>query len=182
MKAFIMMLSFLTIVSAQTTTKTLYNWYNKGQYLKVCNEGFKVFSKHRNDEVFISLYAYGCLNADLLDRLATPIVLLKRSQTARKNAAYFSAILMKKKLLMHALIDKYDISNIKLPASSYILSKVFDLLVASNYDANSTSHTLTDPTNNAITYKLYTNSEESLTKIIIESYENAILKERHIYW
>ena len=59
-------------------------------YQKACKTGLKVFQKFRNDEEFVSLYAFSCLNADQIDRLAIPISILKNSEEARSNAAYFS--------------------------------------------------------------------------------------------
>lgn len=160
----------------------LFKLYNKGNYEAVCEKGFKLFRKNRYDEAFISLYAYGCLNSDSLDRLATPIVMLKYSKDARANAAYFAAILMKKKLLYHALLDNYDLSGVKLPSSSYILSKVFDIFVHNKTKPLDDIYTLKDKKNENITYHLYLDKSERVPKMIIEEYKNNILIKRHTYW
>ena len=160
----------------------LFKLYNKGEYEKVCHQGFKLFQKNRRDEAFISLYAYSCLNSDYLDRLATPIVMLKYSKDARANAAYLSAILMKKKLLYHALLDGYDVSEIKLPASSHILSKVFDLFSQNNKKSADGLYVLYDPQKDGYEYHLYLDRSENIPKIVIEEYLDSILKQRHIYW
>jgi hypothetical protein len=160
----------------------LYKLYNKGNYEAVCAQGFKHFRKNRYDEAYISLYAYGCLNSDSIDRLATPIVMLKYSKDARANASYFSAILMKKKLLYHALLDGYDLSGVQLPASSYVLSKVFDLFVANKVKPLDDVYTLTDPVDTAIQYSLYIDKSERVPKMILEEYKNNILIKRHTYW
>ena len=156
--------------------------YNKGNYEAVCEEGFKHFRKNRRDEAYISLYAYGCLNSDSIDRLATPIVMLKYSKGARENAAYFSAILMKKKLLYHALLDNYDVTGVVLPSSSYILSKVFDLFVANKTKPLDDVYTLTDNVDKSIQYSLYIDKSERTAKMILEVYKNNILLKRHTYW
>ncbi len=181
MKLLLAFFIFLTLSLADEKARLL-KLYNKGEYEAVCNQGFKLFRKNRRDEAFISLYAYACLNNDSLDRLATPIVMLKHSKDARANAAYLSAILMKKKLLYHALLDGYDISGIKLPASSYILSKVFDLYALYQPQAVEGIYTLKDPAKEEIHYQLYLDKNQRMPKIVIEVYENHILKRRHTFW
>ena len=42
----------------------------------------------KDDEEFISLYGFSCLNADKLDKLSVVITSLKKSPEARANAAY----------------------------------------------------------------------------------------------
>ncbi len=175
----LMLLTLLTHASQKTK---LYKLYNKGDYETVCELGFKHFHQNRYDEAYISLYAYGCLNSDSLDRLATPIVMLKYSKDARANASYFSAILMKKKLLYHALLDNYDLSGIQLPASSYILSKVFDLFVANKSKPVDDIYTLHDPSDEKLHYTLYIDKSERIPKMILEEYKNNILIKRHTYW
>lgn len=178
-----LLLSLLIITTSIASEKSkLLKLYNKGDYEAVCERGFKHFRKNRHDEAYISLYAYGCLNNDSLDRLATPIVMLKYSKGARANAAYFSAILMKKKLLYHALLDNYDLTGITLPASSYILSKVFDLFIKYKPKPLDGIYTLKDDRDRDIHYSLYIDKSESISKMIIEVYKEHLLLKRHTYW
>lgn len=180
-KIVLLMLLMTTLSMADRKAKLL-KLYNKGDYEAVCEEGFKYFRKNRRDEAYISLYAYGCLNSDAIDRLATPIVMLKRSKGARTNAAYFTAILMKKKLLYHALLDEYDLSGIVLPSSSYILSRVFDLFVKNKTKPQDDVYTLYDELDKSLHYSLYIDKSESTAKMIIEVYKSNILLKRHTYW
>jgi hypothetical protein len=182
MRFFILSLLLLSNLAFADQKSRLYKLYNQGKYEAVCQQGFQHFRKNRYDEAFISLYAYGCLNSDSLDRLATPIVMLKYSKDARANASYFSAILMKKKLLYHALLDGYDLSGVKLPASSYILSKVFDLFVANQTKPSDDIYTLKDPIDKTLHYTLYVDKSERIPKMILEEYKNNILIKRHTYW
>lgn len=182
MKLFLMITLLLATALFADDKARLYKLYNKGSYEKVCNQGFKLFRKNRYDEAFISLYAYSCLNSDYLDRLATPIVMLKYSKDARANAAYLASILMKKKLLYHALLDGYDVSGVVLPASSYILSKVFDLFTKNRTKPSDGIYALNDPADPKTSYQLYLDRSEKVAKIVIEEYYNNILKQRHIYW
>ena len=182
MKKILLALLLMSTLSLADRKSKLLKLYNKGNYEAVCSEGFKHFRKNRRDEAYISLYAYGCLNSDSIDRLATPIVMLKRSKGSRANASYFAAILMKKKLLYHALLDNYDLSGVVLPSSSYILSKVFDLFVKNSTKPKDDVYTLIDEKDSTIEYTLYIDKSESLAKIILEIYKNNILLKRHTYW
>lgn len=121
-------LIFLLAINLYANTKeNMFGQYQNGKFEKACSIGFHDFHANRKDDEFVSLYAFACLKADYIDRLAIPITMLKYSKEARSNSAYFSVILMQKKLLYHALHDNYDISTLKLPTTDYILSKVFDL-------------------------------------------------------
>lgn len=182
MRTILFFLLLLTTLSFADDKSKLYKLYNNGKYEAVCEQGFNLFRKNRYDEAFISLYAYGCLNSDSLDRLATPIVMLKYSKDARANAAYFASILMKKKLLYHALLDNYDLSGVKLPSSSYILSRVFDIFVHNKSKPLDDVYTLIDPRDKNLTYHLYMDKSERVAKIILEEYKNNILIKRHTYW
>lgn len=182
MKNFLLLFLFIINISVANEKTKLLKLYNKGDYEAVCERGFKHFRKNRHDEAYISLYAYGCLNSDSIDRLATPIVMLKHSKGARANAAYFSAILMKKKLLYHALLDNYDLSGISLPASSYILSKVFDLFVKYKPKPLDNIYTLKDERDKNIQYSVYVDKSDPIPKMIIEVYKEHILLKRHTYW
>ena len=128
-------LIWLTIMAASLLAndrQELLHLYQSQQYKSACHYGMREFHANRKDEAFVSLYAFSCLEADYIDRLAVPVSILKYSKDARANAAYFSVIIMQKKVLYHALIDNYDISGLKLPSTDHILSRVFDLYVNDN--------------------------------------------------
>jgi len=169
-------------IYALNIKKNLYTLYQNKQYEKVCTIGFNNFQKYKKDEEFVSLYAFGCLNADFIDRLAIPIASLKFSKEARANSAYFAVILMQKKLLYHALIDNYDLSFYILPSTNFILSKVFDLYVKLGKHKSKTIYNFKDTVDKKINYKLYIKTEERVNKMIIEEYYDTILLKRHIYW
>lgn len=156
--------------------------YQEKQYLKACKKGLTEFRKYRKDEEFISLYAHSCLQSDYIDRLAVPISALKKSEDSRANAAYFSVILMQKKLLLHALVDGYDLKSVRLPTTDYVLSKVFDLYTKDPHPENEVYHTYADPEKPLLTYRLYTEKKGVISKMIIEEYYDTMLLKRHIYW
>jgi len=178
----LMILSLLVTFSQADIKTKLYHLYQDKAYEKACKTGLKVFQKYRKDEEFVSLYAFSCLNADQIDRLAIPISILKHSEEARSNAAYFSVILMQKTLLFHALVDNYKLTELSLPKTDHVLSKVYDLYSKVNYKRKRSHYTYLDPDNNKIEYKLYIKNSNQDKKMVIEKYYDTIMTHRHVYW
>ena len=178
----ILLILFITINLYADVKQNMFNLYQNEKYEKVCNIGFNNFSKFRQNEEYVSLYAFACLNADYIDRLSIPIATLKYTKEARANSAYLSVILMQKKLLYHALVDNYDLSSIKLPTTDYVLSKVFDLYAKLNKHEPRAVYLFEDEKDKKLTYKFYLLKDNKLSKMVIEEYYNSITIKRHIYW
>lgn len=178
MKMLILFLLFLTTQLYADSNQRLF--VQQGNYLQACDLGQKGFLYHLSDEAYISLYAFSCLKADQIDRLAEPISMLNQTKESRENAAYFSVIMMQKKLLMQALYDNKLIKNLKFPTSAHTLSKVFDLYIK-NPQSNQHIKEYTDPTNNRINYKLYTSEKNGQKSIVIDEFYDKILTLHHVY-
>ena len=178
----IILIILLSITLYANTKQKMLKFYKNKQYESACNIGFSHFTINKHDENFISLYAFSCLKSDHIDRLTLPIILLKSSPQARTNSAYFSVILMQKKILLHALLDGYKVSALNLPTTDFILSKVFDLYTKLNIKKHKNIYLLKDKDDKNISYKLYLGKNKFLNKIIIEKYDNMKLIKRHIYW
>lgn len=174
--------SFFVILAFADIKSSLYHLYQDKQYQEACKEGLKVFQEYRKDEEFVSLYAFSCLNADYIDRLAIPISLLKKSEEARSNAAYFSVILMQKKLLYHSLLDAYELSELKLPTTDHVLSIVFELYAKVKHERKQNHYVFQDSQNDKVSYKLYIKNGGRSKKMVIEEYYDTIMTHRHIYW
>jgi len=156
--------------------------YQNKKYEDVCSIGFDNFKKHKKDEEFISLYAFACLKSDYIDRLAIPVAMLKFSPESRANSAYFSVILMQKKLLYHALVDNYDLSSLNLPTTDYILSKIFDFYIKLGVHEPRNFYLFEDEKDKKLTYKLHLSRDSKLKKIVIEEFYDTITVKRHVYW
>ncbi|HLD23661.1 MAG TPA: hypothetical protein VJA83_06930 [Sulfuricurvum sp.] len=170
----------LTASSLADSNQRLFNLYQQGNYLEACNLGRQGFPYHQADEPYVSLYAFSCLKADLIDRLAGPIMTLNQTKESRANAAYFSVIVMQKKLLLQALYDNKPIKNLKFPTSSYLLSKVFDLYLI-NPQPTQFIKEYKDPTNIRASYKLYATETNGRKSIAIDEYYDKILTFHHVY-
>ena len=172
----------LTINLYADMKQNMFNLYQNSKYEEVCSLGFDNFNTYKKDEEFISLYAFSCLNSDYIDRLAIPIAMLKFSKEARANSAYFSVILMQKKLLYHALVDNYDLSQLDLPATDYVLSRVFELYTKIGIHEPRAFYLFEDTKNPKLKYKLYLVKDRNLSKMVIEEYYDTITIKRHVYW
>ena len=176
-------LLFVSFLLLQADDKLdTYKLYQDAKYEEACQMGEKFLEQYKDDEEFISLYAFACLNADHLDKLSVPITALKKSSEARANAAYFSVILMQKKLLMHSLSDQYDLKPVKLPTTDYVLSTVFDLYTKDSGPKERRRYNYRDPKDPKKSYRLFVTKSAPSPKMVIEEYYDKIMTQRHIYW
>lgn len=180
MKILVFIFLLLTTFLLADSNQRLFNLYQQSNYSQACDLGHQGFLYHLNDEAYISLYAFSCLKADVIDRLSGPVMALNQTKEARSNAAYFSVIVMQKKLLMQALYDNKPIKNLKFPTSLYLLSKVFDMYIK-NPQPNQFIKEYTDPQDSRSSYKLYTAEVNGRKSIAIDEYYDKILTHHHVY-
>jgi len=180
MRLFVFLVLFLNLYA--TPKNEMLALYQNKQYEDVCNKGFQNLSKYNKDEEFVLLYAFSCLKSDMIDRLTTPITMLSSSKEARSNAAYFSVILMQKKLLLHSLVDGYNLSTLKLPTTNYTLSKVFDLYSKIGKHKRREFYIFEDTLNKKLTYKMYLTTYKNQHAIVIEEFYDGTVIKKHTYW
>ena len=180
MKFIFLFLSAVILLLANEK-EDIFTLYQHKEYDKACKLGLINLHKNRNDEKFISIYAFSCLNADYIDRLNVPITLLKNTSQSRSNAAYFSVILMQKKLLEHSLSDGYYLKPLKIPTTDNILSRVFDLYSNLSILKKNSVYEFIDPNNAKMSYKLYLISDKDSRNVVIEELYQSVLVKKHIY-
>ncbi|WP_300367338.1 hypothetical protein, partial [Hydrogenimonas sp.] len=125
---------------------------------------------------------FSCLKADYIDRLAVPMTGLRHSKTERANASYFATIILQKKLLYHALLDNVDISNLRLPETDYILSKIFDMYTKHQYKKVDEKYYFNAKEKNDMLYVLYIAHGKGSPKMIIEERLDNHILNVHRYW
>jgi len=178
----ILLLVLLSLTLYADLKHEMFTLYQNKKFKEVCNKGFTNLYPNKKDEEFVTLYALACLKSDYIDRLSIPIAILKQSPEARSNSAYFSVILMQKKLLYHSLVDNYDLHAFKLPTTDYVLSKVFDLYSKISKHSPRAYYLLEDTQDKKLSYKLYISTESMIDKLIIEEFYDTIKIKHHIYW
>ena len=160
----------------------LYKMYEKQEYTKACDYAVKYYNKNKNDEKYVTLYGLSCLETDKIHRIATPMIRLGESESARANASYFSTILLQKQLLRQALIDGKKIDDLHLPTTNFILSKIFNLFVNKEYVLTEGIYKFEDKENSEKTYKLYIdNSSKNKKYMMIDIYKDEKFIKRYRY-
>ena len=177
----ILLFLLLTSYLYANIKQNIFELYQEKRYKEACIKGASNFNSFRQDEELISLYAFSCLKSDYIDKLSIPIVILKNSKEARSNSAYFSIILMQKKLLYHSLVDGYDLSSLKLPTTTNIFSKVFDLYSKEKINKEKNIYLFEDKDDKNRNYKLYLIQQKNSYKIVIEEFYNRFQIKKHIY-
>jgi hypothetical protein len=180
----LLIILFLSLSLYADVKQEMFHLYQNKNFSAACVKGLNAFSANKDDEEFLSMYSFSCLYSDYIDRLAVPITMMKHSKEARANAAYFSVILMQKKLLFHALLDNYNLSSLKLPTTDYILSKIFDLYSKLGQHEPKAYYLFQDKDDKKITYKLYILKSENKNsdKVVLEEFYDTMSVNRHVYW
>lgn len=176
---FVILLSILYVHLTANSAK-LFELYQKGSYHEACTYGYRFFAPNQSNESYVSLVGFSCLKADQIDKLSPVMSALSQSAEARANSAYFSLLVMQKKLLMQALYDNKPITNLQFPKSAHILSKVFDLYIK-NPQNSATIKEYKDPLNARQSYTLYTTETNGQKSIAIDEYYDKILTFHHVF-
>lgn len=178
MKKILIFVLFSAYVFSATKSE-IFDDYKNEKYLQVCKNGIEIIKQDKEDEVFINAVAYSCLKSDMIDMLALPAVMLKRTQLSRLNASYYSTILFQKKLLYQALVDGMDISSVRTPKTDYVLSRVFDAFVENKYEKTDKSFIFTSDN---YRYELRVIDSSIIAKIEIKEYKDGAYIKTYLYY
>jgi hypothetical protein len=179
---FFLLSGMLTSTLPASDLERLYRLYSNKNYAQACQLGLKIFNENKKNSKFLMLYGFSCLKADFIDRLAVPMTGLRRTKTERANASYFATIILQKKLLYHALLDKVDISDLRLPKTDYILSKVFDMYTHGTFKKANDKYLFQSKENPDLTYVLYIVYGTGAPKMVIEERLGGEIIKTHRYW
>lgn len=184
-KLFIFSLLFLSSFLDGANLDEIWRWYNNKEYSKVCSKQVTLvdYFNFNDDENFINMYAYSCLETDMINRLARPITQLRKSKESRANATYYTTILYQKKLLYQAIIDGLTSLPSELPSTHYILSKIYHDYVKGNYELKENIYFFHDKSNAALLYKLFIKKDvDGFTKLVLQTEENGTIIKTRMYW
>lgn len=178
----LIILVFLSLNLYSASLKDLWGWYNNKEYNKVCSTQISQneYFKYNKDEDFINMYAYSCLQTDMINRLARPIMQLRKTKKSRANALYYTTVLYQKKILHHAIVDGFNELPTNLPNTQYILSKIYNLFAKKDYikDKNTYIFEL-----NNQEYRLFPKKySDGYTKLVLQSVKNGIITKTRLYW
>lgn len=176
MKKVIIFLLFLPIFAVSYDKVDMIKDYKNQNYKNVCMQSRSLIYQITDEDV-LSLIADACLRVDYINPLGDIIKKLYSTPKYRENASYFATILLQKKLIYQFMNDGIDISDIRLPRTSYILSVVFESLVKKNYKIVGKKIEI----DLGVKKYLVWLSDESKPKVFIQEYENNRLIEQHWY-
>lgn len=162
---------FLSLKAFALGAFDIKNFFEKADYPKICNQKVQDFLKDSQNEELLNIFGISCLKTNDIDRLALPAGKLSKTQSSRENAAYFADILLKKKLLLHAILDGTDISYIRLPKSDYILSFIFDKFVKKEYVEELGVFIFEEP-NSDTRYELSASFGANFPKMVLKIFKN----------
>ena len=150
------------------------------KYNKVCEKGSKVYYGGYTDENFVSLVGISCAKVDRINILGMFQRSLVQTDASRENASYFSTLILQKRLIYQFMIDDLDLSNLKLPSSAHLLSRVFEKLSSTQYKVLSTSPKSIEIDANGRRIILSV-SDDSPKRVLIDEYTATGELERHWY-
>lgn len=150
------------------------------KYMRVCEKGMLQYYRGYTDENFVSLVGVACAKEDRINILG----MLQRSQVesrdSRENASYFSSLILQKRLIYQFMIDGLSLENLRLPASSHLLSRVFEKLSSKDYTVLSTFPKLIEIDDNGRKIMLSTSDDEPI-KVLVDEYSIDGELKRHWY-
>ena len=100
--------------------------FNSANYAKVCNQKVEEFLKTQSNEEQISMFGIACIKMNDLNRLATPIDKLVKSEKSRENA--------------EKSLTKQDVSKTELELRISKLEKAIQNLTDGNIEKNKDSN------------------------------------------
>lgn len=150
------------------------------KYNKVCEKGSRVYYGGYKDENFVSLVGISCAKVDRINILGMFQRSLVETEASRENASYFSTLILQKRLIYQFMIDDLDLSSLKLPTSTHVLSRVFGYLSNGKFKVLSGSPKLIEV--NADDKRIILSvSDDEPKKILIDEYTVTGELERHWY-
>jgi len=140
----------------------------------------KLYYGGYKDENFVSLVGVSCAKIDSINILGMLQRSLVSSEPSRENASYFSTLILQKRLIYQFMIDDLDISELKLPTSSHLLSRVFEKLSKNDYQTLSKEPKLIEIDDNGRKIILSVSDDDPI-KIMVDEYTAAGELQNHWY-
>jgi hypothetical protein len=176
-----LLLLIVTSLYSQSIDNLL-NLFEKGEFKTVCQEGMGKVMKGNIDEDFIGVVGIACAEVDYINPLGIIQKSLKSTKNGRENAVYFSNLILQKKLIYHFMVDGRELSYLRLPDSSHILSVIFRHLSIGKYKTIKESPKEIEFSEDGKTYKLTLSVKDKPNKVFVDVYDvNGKKIESHWY-
>jgi hypothetical protein len=177
-KILLIFLSFYSL-SFSSGYQDIVKNYKEGNYKKACLSSSEIVFNTKDGEI-LSLIGDACLKSDYINLLGDVVKSLVSTPRYRENASYFATIILQKKLLYQFMLDNLDLSDMRLPRTSYILSIVFENIAKKNYKIIDSKQKKLQIKVKKKTYILWSSNTKPI-KVFIDGYKGNLLLKRHWY-
>ncbi len=154
--------------------------FKAGKYNRVCEKGSRLFYAGYTDENFVSLVGISCAKVDRINILGMLQRSLVNSTSSRENASYFSSLILQKRLIYQFMIDDIDLSELKLPSSRHLLSRIFEKLSSNEYQVLSKHPKLIEIEDRGQKIIISVSDDEPI-KVLVDEYTAKGELKRHWY-
>ncbi len=177
MKKIILLLIFITFaISANLNYDKIVESYKKRDYKETCRYGKKILEKL--DNRFLSLVGNACAKEDDINILGDIIKHLNKSKADRMNSSYFATLILEKKLICQFMNDNINLSNLSLPKTNHILSRVFDNIAKGKYKILNKKNKKIKIIDGSFTYLMWL-SDNKPKRVYIDEFKNGTFVKRH---
>lgn len=179
MRYFVLLLILLHVSINAQTLQQLVSDFKLKKYSTVCQDGLGEYRAGHYDEKLLALTGTACSYVDNINPLGSFQAKMISTPESRATSAYFTSLLLEKKLIYHFMLDNISLSNLSLPKSPHILSFVFEHLASGKFQIISQNPKVIK-IEDADKSALVSLSNDALTRVIIEERSEASTK-RHIF-
>ena len=176
MKWLLILVLNMTSLLANDNLSTFVNAYKNGDTALACSIGRKIYHSGVQDEKILIAIGKSCADNDYINFIGVLQQRLGESAESRRAAVYFSALVLKKRLISQYMFEGTDLSPYTLPRTKHILSLAFEAIKDKNYTllSDNPRHLRIGDENNYL--DIYTDN-----KIHIDVYRDKIKIQEHRY-
>ncbi len=125
------LLFILSLFSFASEYKNIILYYQFENYSKACQTGIK--NLDTKNEALLSMIADACAKDNKIDELSKIISYLKSTKEYRQNRSYFTTLLLQKSLILQFIKDDIDLSYLKFPKTTHLISKIFNKIAQKKF-------------------------------------------------
>ena len=151
--------------------------YEAKNFEKVCNDGAGIVTRNDKNEQVLVAIGDACAKVDSINILGNISKNLISTKEFRESGSYFATLMLQKKLIYQFMHDDINLTELTLPRTDHVLSRVFEQLSKGNYSVVEKGIQILTPQMN---YLLWL-SEDAPKKVYIDEHKEGKLVERHWY-
>lgn len=180
MRTFVLLFILLHVSINAQSLQQLVSDFKLKKYYAVCQDGLREYRAGSQDEKVLAITGTACSYIDVINVLGSLQAKMNSTAEGRATSAYFSALLLEKKLIAHFMLDGISLANLSLPKSPHILSFVFEHLGSGKFKYISQNPKVIK-IEDADKSVLVSLSNFQPQKVVIEEFSGSVLVKRHVF-